>query len=90
AAGVLALAFPLHPPGKPEKSRAPELTGVRVPLVVIQGETDAMGRPELVAAELTGLGHASVYAVPGDHSLKKNVDLVAAAALSWLTEVLPA
>lgn len=90
AAGVLALAFPLHPPGKPEKSRAPELTGVRVPLVVIQGETDAFGRPEDVAAALAGLGHASVYAVPGDHSLKKNPGLVAAAAMSWLTEVLPA
>jgi predicted alpha/beta-hydrolase family hydrolase len=90
AAGVLALAFPLHPPGRPEKSRAPELTGVGVPIVVVQGETDAMGRPEHVAAVLAGHGHASVYAVPGDHSLKKNVGLVAAAALSWLTEVLPA
>jgi predicted alpha/beta-hydrolase family hydrolase len=41
AAGVLALAFPLHPPGRPQKSRAPELTAVTVPLVVVQGETDA-------------------------------------------------
>jgi uncharacterized protein len=90
AAGVLALAFPLHPPGRPEKSRAPELTGVAVPIVVVQGETDAFGRPEDVAAVLAGHGQASVYAVPGDHSLKKNTGLVAAAALSWLTEVLPA
>ena len=89
AAGVLALAFPLHPPGKPEKSRAPELTAVRVPLVVVQGETDAMGRPEHVAAALAGHGTASVYAVPGDHSLKRNPGLAAAAAMSWLTEVLP-
>jgi len=90
AAGVLALAFPLHPPGRPEKSRAPELTGVGVPIVVVQGETDAMGRPEHVAAALAGQGLASVYAVPGDHSLKKNPGLAAAAAMSWLTEVLPA
>ncbi len=89
AAGVLALAFPLHPPGRPEKSRAPELTGVGVPIVVVQGETDAFGRPEDVAAVLSGSGLASVYAVPGDHSLKKNPGLAAAAALSWLTEVLP-
>ncbi|HEY0401514.1 MAG TPA: alpha/beta family hydrolase, partial [Blastococcus sp.] len=34
AAGVLALAFPLHPPGRPEKSRAAELTAVQVPIVV--------------------------------------------------------
>lgn len=87
AAGVLALAFPLHPPGRPEKSRAPELTAVPVPLVVVQGETDAFGAPADVAAVLGGLPGASVYAVPGDHSLKKNVAVVAAAAMSWLGEL---
>jgi predicted alpha/beta-hydrolase family hydrolase len=87
AAGVLALAFPLHPPGRPEKSRAPELKAVAVPLVVVQGETDAMGAPAAVAAALAGQTGASVYAVPGDHSLKKNVDVVAAAALAWLSEL---
>ena len=87
AAGVLALAFPLHPPGRPEKSRAAELTAVPVPLVVVQGETDAFGDPAAVAAVLSGQAGASVYAVPGDHSLKKNVDVVAAAALSWLDEL---
>ncbi|RBY92137.1 hypothetical protein DQ244_07485 [Blastococcus sp. TBT05-19] len=89
AAGVLSLAFPLHPPGRPAKSRAPELVAVPVPLVVVQGETDAMGLPEHVAAALRGHPGASVYAVPGDHSLRKNPHLVAAAAMSWLTEVLP-
>lgn len=86
AAGVLALAFPLHPPGKPEKSRASELTDVPMPICVVQGETDAMGRPEAIAAVLTGHANASVYAVPGDHALKKDVDVVAAAAMSWLGE----
>lgn len=46
AAGCLALSFPLHPPGKPEKSRVEELTGTRVPTLVIQGERDPFGRPE--------------------------------------------
>lgn len=87
AVGVLALAFPLHPPGKPEKSRAAELTAVPVPLVVVQGETDAFGGPAEVAAALSGQAGASVYAVPGDHSLKRNVDVVAAAALAWLHEL---
>jgi len=87
AAGVLALAFPLHPPGRPEKSRAAELTAVPVPIVVVQGERDTMGTPEKVAAALAGLPGASVYAVPGDHALKQNVDVVAAAAVSWLVEL---
>lgn len=46
ASGCLALAFPLHPPGKPEKSRVDELTHARVPVLVIQGERDPMGLPE--------------------------------------------
>jgi hypothetical protein len=87
AAGVLALAFPLHPPGKPEKSRAAELTAVPVPLAVVQGERDAFGSPEEVAATLAGRTGASVYAVPGDHALTRNVDVVAAAALSWLANL---
>jgi predicted alpha/beta-hydrolase family hydrolase len=45
AKGVLALSFPLHPPGKPEKSRLPELLGSRVPSLVIQGENDPFGAP---------------------------------------------
>jgi predicted alpha/beta-hydrolase family hydrolase len=90
ADGVLALAFPLHPPGRPGKSRADELTTVAAPLVVVQGETDAFGSPADVAAVLTGRATASVYAVPGDHSLKKNVDVVAAAAVSWLGELVGA
>ena len=87
AAGVLALAFPLHPPGRPEKTRAPELTAVTVPIVVIQGETDAFGSPAAVAAVLAGRANASVYAVAGDHALKKDVHIVAAAAMSWLDEL---
>ena len=87
ADGVLALAFPLYPPGRPEKTRGAELTAVDVPLLVLQGERDAMGRPSEVAAVLAGRTGASVYEVPGDHSLKRNVDVVAAGALFWLGEL---
>jgi hypothetical protein len=84
ATAVLALAFPLHPPGRPEKSRAGELIGAEVPVLVVQGETDAFGTPQEVAAVLDGRRDASVYAVPGDHSLKRDPALVAAAVLQWL------
>ncbi|MFD8195353.1 alpha/beta hydrolase family protein [Streptomyces wuyuanensis] len=46
ARAVLALSFPLHPPGKPEKSRAEELLGAGVPVLVVQGGNDPFGRPE--------------------------------------------
>ena len=45
AKGVLALSFPLHPPGKPESTRLPELLGAKVPCLVIQGENDPFGAP---------------------------------------------
>ena len=83
AAGVLALAFPLHPPGAPERSRAAELTGVDVPLLVVQGQTDAFGRPAEVEAALAGSAGV-IRAVPGDHALKKDPAAVAAAAVEWL------
>ncbi len=43
AAGVLCLAFPVHPPGKPEKTRLDELDAVHVPVLVIQGESTRSG-----------------------------------------------
>jgi predicted alpha/beta-hydrolase family hydrolase len=46
ASGYLALAFPLHPPGRPEKSRIAELQSVTLPTLVVQGERDPFGRPE--------------------------------------------
>lgn len=45
ADAVLCLAFPLHPPGRPERSRWGELTAVQVPVLVVQGERDPFGVP---------------------------------------------
>ena len=42
---VLCLAFPVHPPGRPEKSRLDELDAVSVPVLVVQGERDPFGMP---------------------------------------------
>ncbi|WP_174257754.1 alpha/beta family hydrolase [Phytoactinopolyspora alkaliphila] len=61
ASGVVALAFPLHPPGKPEKSRLDELTGAGVPTLVVQGERDSFGRPAEFGAgpfTLASIAHA--------------------------------
>lgn len=84
AAGVLGLAFPLHPPGKPERSRAAELALVAVPLLVVQGRTDAFGSPAEVEAALAG-HPGQVCAVPGDHALAREPATVAAAVVDWLT-----
>lgn len=78
ADAVVALAFPLHPPGKPEKSRADELAELAVPTLVVQGERDAFGTP----AQFPKGVH--VVGVPGDHSLKQAPDVVAETVLRWL------
>lgn len=69
-AGVICLAFPLHPPGKPESSRIAELAGVTGPVLVIQGERDPFGSPGDVrsAAVEAGGAQPTVVAVPGAHS----------------------
>lgn len=45
ADGVLTLAFPLHPPSRPDRSRLDELMRPHVPRLVVQGERDAFGLP---------------------------------------------
>lgn len=68
ARGCLALSFPLHPPGKPEKSRLDELELAGVPTLVVQGERDPFGRPEEFPDPLPGRTDLAV--VPGaDHGL---------------------
>jgi uncharacterized protein len=65
ASGVLAVSFPLHPPGRPERTRADELLGVDVPLLVVQGERDSMGAPEEFPE------HLQMTVLPdADHGLK--------------------
>jgi len=86
ADGVLALAFPLHPPGRPERSRAGELAAVPVPVLVVQGERDPFGNPAEVAQAAPVV---TVRAVPGDHSLRQDLDAVAAAVLAWLLQLRP-
>ncbi|MDO9458331.1 alpha/beta family hydrolase [Nocardioides sp.] len=83
AVGCLALAFPLHPPGRPEQSRLVELRGARVRTLVVQGERDTMGRPESFPGDL------DLVVVPGaDHSFKvpKRGPLTQEEALEILVE----
>jgi predicted alpha/beta-hydrolase family hydrolase len=87
AAGVLALAFPLHPPGRPDKSRADELHLVRVRLLIVQGERDPFGGPAEVREALGDHPTARVLAVPGDHSLSRELASVGAAVATWLVSV---
>jgi predicted alpha/beta-hydrolase family hydrolase len=81
AVAVLCLAFPLHPPGRPEKTRQPELDAVQVPTLVVQGTSDPFGMP-------SGGANREIVEVPGNHGLKADLEAVAAAVRDWLSRVL--
>ncbi|MGW5660352.1 alpha/beta hydrolase family protein [Streptomyces sp. NPDC003758] len=93
AHAVLALSFPLHPPGKPEKSRADELLGAGVPTLVVQGGNDPFGRPE----EFPRGGYEIVEVPYGDHgfAVPKRADItqeealetIADAVVKWVTSL---
>jgi len=83
AVGVLCLAFPLQPPGRSgaAPSRLPELDAVTVPTLVVQGARDPFGIPP--AGE-----RRTVAQVQGDHSLRTDLEAIAAAVRAWLPGVL--
>jgi predicted alpha/beta-hydrolase family hydrolase len=79
AAGVVALAFPVHPPGRPEVSRADELrTGL--PTLVVNGDRDPFGVPGRSPGR-------RVVVRPGEtHALGRDPAGVAAVTLRWLAQ----
>ncbi|MFI6641376.1 alpha/beta family hydrolase [Streptomyces sp. NPDC050504] len=93
AVGVLALSFPLHPPGKPEKSRADELLGTGLPTLVVQGGNDPFGKPEEFpegAYELVGVPFGDHgFAVPKRAPVgqEEAVDGLAAHVGAWLSRL---
>jgi hypothetical protein len=84
ATAVLCLAFPLQPPARagkePSPSRLPELGAVRVPMLIVQGESDRFGMP--------GPGpNRKVVRVKGDHSLRSDREAVTIAVAKWLQKL---
>ena len=82
ARGVIALAFPLHPPGRPERSRAAELAMAGTDVLVINGRNDPFGVPRRAA------GRRLVVLDGETHALSRHPDAVGRAARSWLRKLL--
>jgi predicted alpha/beta-hydrolase family hydrolase len=77
AVGVVCLAFPLHPPGRPEKTRLGELEQVTVPVLIVQGESDPFGMPPEAASR-------KVVRLKGNHRLASDVNGLRAAVRDFL------
>ena len=80
AVAVIALAFPEHPPGKPERSRLDELAMPTVPVLVVQGDRDPFGMPPEAP------GRRVVVVEGGDHSLRRGRAVIEAAVAEFLAE----
>jgi predicted alpha/beta-hydrolase family hydrolase len=80
ASGILCLAFPLHPPGRPEKTRLDELEAVPVPVLIVQGESDPFGMPP----ERPSPPAREVVRLRGNHGLKSDRPGLRAAVEAWL------
>ncbi|MBO3748530.1 alpha/beta hydrolase [Streptosporangiaceae bacterium NEAU-GS5] len=78
ADAVVALAFPLHPPGRPERSRADELRQAGVDVLVVNGDRDPFGVPQ--ADDVARL----VVLVGEGHDLKKDPGRVGEEVARWL------
>lgn len=71
ATGVVCLAFPLHLPGRPEKSRAAELLAAGVPRLVLQGSKDTFGTPDEIREAMGMAPGIRLVELPGaDHGFR--------------------
>ena len=86
ALALVLIAYPLHPPGKPEKSRTEHLPALKVPCLFVSGTRDAFGAPaELEAATATIAGPVThVWIDGGDHGLRRRDAEVTAVVRDWL------
>ena len=86
ALGLALISYPLHPPGKPEKSRTEHLSSIKVPCLFVSGTKDAFGAvAELEAATAAIPGPVThVWIEGGDHGLRRRDDEVAAVVRDWV------
>ena len=69
--GLAFIGFPLHPAGKPGTERAEHLRKVKIPMLFVSGDHDALAELELLRPVVSGLGLASLHLVAdADHSLR--------------------
>jgi predicted alpha/beta-hydrolase family hydrolase len=84
AAGVIALAFPLHPPGKPEQSRAEELRMADT-VLVINGSRDPFGVPDATPGPGQRL---RLEVIAGQaHAFRSGFDLIGDTVRDWLSRL---
>ncbi len=94
---LVLYAYPLHPPGRPDRLRSEHLSRICVPMLFFRGSRDAFATPEMFDREVRPLGTATVFDLDGlDHSFRgrgQRADDVnrrmAEMTVSWLESLAP-
>ena len=89
AAGLVLIAYPLHPPGRPEKLRIEHLPRIEVPCLFISGTRDPFGSPDELEAhtEVIPGPVTHVWVDKVGHELKNSDQLIAETVKSWLADL---
>jgi predicted alpha/beta-hydrolase family hydrolase len=92
AAALVLLAYPLHPPGRPDKLRVEHLPQLHLPVLVVSGTKDPFGSPSELEHHLAAIGGpvTFVWIDGAGHEWKRRDDEVAAVVADWLSGLRPA
>ncbi len=86
AAGLVLIAYPLHPPGRTDKLRVDHFPDITVPCLFLSGTRDPFGAPdemETHTAAITG-DVTHVWIEGGRHELKGAEEQVAETVSVWV------
>ena len=88
-AGLVCLSYPLHLPGHPERGlRDEHWPSIRVPTLILAGESDPFARVGLLRDAMSGLADGRLITWPGlGHGLGPVLDQALDALVGWLDEV---
>ena len=86
--GLLLLAYPLHPAGKPEKLRDAHLPNIRVPVLCINGTRDALCRRDLMETTLQKLSWRMHWLEGATHTFRpRDYPEIAEVSRDWLSRL---
>jgi hypothetical protein len=89
ARGLILIAYPLHPPGKPEKLRIEHLPKIEVPCLFVSGTRDPFGTPEEMEEHTAAIpGRVTHVWIEGArHELKNGDQAIVDAIQAWLPTI---
>ena len=86
--GLLLLAYPLHPAGKPEKLRDAHLASIRAPVLCFNGTRDALCRRDLMEKALENLSWRMHWLEGATHTFRpRDYGEIADVSRDWLSRL---